>query len=48
MQTPPALMPLGWSEQIKLYPSISGRLPGIEESRYVSDKHRKSRLYVRV
>ena len=48
MQTPPLLMSLGWSKRIKLYPSISRRLPGIQESRYVSDKHIKSCLYTEI
>ena len=48
MQTPPLLMSLGWSERIKLYPSISRRLSGIEESSYVSDKHMKSCLYFEI
>ena len=41
-------MSLGWSERIKSYPSISRRLSGIEESRYVSDKHMKSCLYIEI
>ena len=32
----------------KLYPSISGRLSGVEESMYVSDKHTKSCLYIEI
>ena len=48
MQTSPLLMSLGWFERIKLYPSISRRLSGIEESRYVSDKHMKSCLCIEI
>ena len=48
MKTPPLLISLGWYERIKLYPSISRRLSGIEESRYVSDKHMKSCLYFEI
>ena len=48
MPTPPLLMPLGLSEQIKLYPSISGRLSRIEESRYFSDKRTKSSLHIEI
>ena len=35
----------GWSAQTKLYPTISSRLLGVVESRYVSDKHIKWYLY---
>ena len=48
MSTPPLLMSLGLSEQIKLYPSISSRLSRIEESRYVSDKRIESSLYIEI
>ena len=46
MQTPTLLMLLEWSARTKLYPSISSRPSGVEESRYVSDKHMKSCLYI--
>ena len=45
MQIPPLLTLFGWSAQTKMYPSISNRPSGVEESRYVSDKHMKSCLY---
>ena len=48
MQTSPLLMSFGWSERIKLYPSISRRLSRIEESKYVFDKHTKSCLYIEI
>ena len=48
MQTPPLLILLGWSARTKLYPSISSRPSGVEESRYVSDKHMKSCLYIEI
>ena len=48
MQTPPLLILLGWSARTKMYPSISSRLSGVEESRYVSDKHMKSCLYIEI
>ena len=48
MQTPPLLILLGWSAQTKMYPSISSRLSGVEESGYVSDKHMKSCLYIEI
>ena len=48
MQTPPLLILLGWSAQTKINPSISSRLSGVEESRYVSDKHMESCLYIEI
>ena len=48
MQTPPLLILLGWSAQTKMFPSISSRLSSVEESRYVSDKHIKSSLYIEI
>ena len=32
----------------KLYPSISNRPSGVEESRYVPDKHMNSCLYIEI
>ena len=48
MQTPPLLMSFGCSEQIKFYPYISRRLSGIDKSRYDSDKHMKSWLFIQI
>ena len=48
MQNPPLLILLGWSAQTKMYPSISSRLSGVEESSYVSDKRMKSCLYIEI
>ena len=48
MQAPPPLMLLGWSARTKLYPSISSRPSGVEESRYVSDKYMESCLYIQI
>ena len=48
MQTPPLLILLECSAWTKLYPSISSRPSGIEESKYVSDKNMKSCLYIEI
>ena len=48
MQTPPLLVLLGWSTRTRFYPSISSRLSDFVESRYVSDNHMKSRLYIEI
>ena len=49
------LLPFYWrkcklrgSARTKLYPSVSNRPSGIEESRHVSDKHMKSCLYIEI
>ena len=46
MQTPPRLVLSGLSVRTKLYPCISTKLSGVEESRKISDKHIKLYLYV--
>ena len=48
MQTLPLLVMSGRSARTKLYPCISTKLSGVEESRKVSDKHIKSYLYVEI
>ena len=42
MQTQPLLILSGWSACIRLYPSISIKISGVEESKYISDKQIKS------
>ena len=48
MQTPPHLILFGCSAQTKSYPSILSRPSGVEEYRYVVDKHMKSCLYIEI
>ena len=48
MQTPFLLILLRWSALTKLYSSILGRSSGVEETSYVSDKHKKSCLYIEI
>ena len=48
MQTLSFLALSGWSVWTKLYPCISSKLSGVEESRKVFDKHTKSCLYVEI
>ena len=42
MQTPPLMILSGWYSQTKLHPVISSKLANVVESKYASDKYRKS------
>ena len=48
MQTPPLLSVSGWSVGSKLYPCVSTKLSGVEESWKISDNHIQSYLYVEI